>query len=101
MIQQASKLKEEFYILLLPPQTASPVWPNPLVHDYQQTYFTNLNKQTLVILINFANFLKKSLPNFWHHKIDKNTQLRTLQRCSEEDYLRSKHQRFSGELSPF
>ncbi len=88
----------------LPPQLpsdASPIWLKPLVHDYQQTYFTNLKKKALVILIKFSIFFGKNSPNFWYHKIDKNTQLRTLLRSSEEDYLRNKYERFSGELFPF
>ncbi len=42
----------------LPPD-ASPIWLKPLVHDYQQTYFTNLNKKALVILIIFSIFSGK------------------------------------------
>ncbi len=41
------------------PPDASPIWLKPLVHDYQETYFTNLNKKTLVILINFFIFSGK------------------------------------------
>jgi hypothetical protein len=28
-----------------PPPITSPIWLKPFVHDYQQTYFTNLNKK--------------------------------------------------------
>jgi hypothetical protein len=53
------------------PPHPSPIWLKPLVHDYQQTNFTNLNKKASVILINFSIFGGKFRQIFDNTKLTK------------------------------